>query len=223
MRTHDRILPPAVELPNRMSLGTNAARFRLLPVAEYAERERAPLVDRKTGCRPHGLFRTAAVHFHLLHDSSRSMPNDDAGSSDADLSAAPDRSLSLETDEIFNVLSEAASRVLQRRFRVFLLVRQAYERMTAHSSLLTAVWQDLRTMMRLLLRWVDRSYRQVSWTPLLLIVGALLYFVTPIDLIPDALGAIGFVDDVTVITTVVQRLRGELDRFRAWEQRALPE
>jgi uncharacterized membrane protein YkvA (DUF1232 family) len=151
------------------------------------------------------------------------MPNDDAGSSDADLSAAPNRSLSLETDELFSVLSEAASRVLQRRFRVFLLVRQAYERMTAHSSPLTAVWQDLRTMMRLLLRWVDRSYRQVSWTPLLLIVGALLYFVTPIDLIPDALGAIGFVDDVTVITTVVQRLRGELDRFRAWEQRALPE
>ena len=148
---------------------------------------------------------------------------DDAGSSDAFLPTAPDQSLSPDTDEVLNVLSGAASRVLQRRFRVFLLVRRAYERMTAHSSVLSAVWQDLRTMMRLLLRWVDRSYRQVSWTPLLLITGALLYFVTPIDLIPDALGAIGFVDDVTVITTVVQRLRGELDRFRAWEKRALPE
>jgi uncharacterized membrane protein YkvA (DUF1232 family) len=149
---------------------------------------------------------------------------DDASSSDAFLPMAPDRSLSPDTDEVLNVLSEAASRVLQRRFRVVLLVRRAYERMTAHSSVLSAVWQDLRTMMRLLLRWIDRSYRQVSWTPLLLIVGALLYFVTPIDLIPDALGAIGFVDDVTVITTVVQRLRGELERFRTWEkQHVLPE
>jgi len=152
------------------------------------------------------------------------MPDDDAGPSDAFLSTAPDRSLSPDTDEVLSVLSEAASRVLQRRFRVVLLVRRAYDRMTAHSSVLSAVWQDLRTMMRMLLRWVDRSYRQVSWTPLLLIVGALLYFVTPIDLIPDALGAIGFVDDVTVITTVVQRLRGELERFRTWEkQHVLPE
>jgi len=145
------------------------------------------------------------------------MSDDDASPSDASLSLAPDRSRSPDADEVLNVLSKAASRVLQRRFRVVLLVRRAYERMTAHSSVLSAVWQDLRTMMRLLLRWVDRSYRQVSWTPLLLIVGALFYFVTPLDLIPDALGAIGFVDDVTVITTVVQRLRGELERFRAWE------
>jgi uncharacterized membrane protein YkvA (DUF1232 family) len=79
-------------------------------------------------------------------------------------------------------------------------------------------------MMRLLLRWVDRSYRRVSWTPLVLIVGALLYFVVPVDAVPDALGAVGFVDDVAVISTVVGRIRHELERFRTWEQtRALPE
>ncbi|PSQ97215.1 MAG: hypothetical protein BRD55_02715 [Bacteroidetes bacterium SW_9_63_38] len=147
----------------------------------------------------------------------------DDGSQSEELPAVSGQSLSPDPDELLHVLSEAASRVLQRRFRVVLLIRRAYERMTAHASLLTAVWDDLQTMMRLLLRWADRSYRQVSWTPLLLIVGALLYFITPLDLVPDALGALGFVDDATVITTVVQRIRGELERFRAWEQRALPE
>jgi uncharacterized membrane protein YkvA (DUF1232 family) len=59
---------------------------------------------------------------------------------------------------------------------------------------------------------------------LILIVGALLYFVVPADVVPDTLGALGFVDDVTVITSVVNRVRHELDRFREWEgQRALPE
>ncbi len=135
-------------------------------------------------------------------------------------------SLVEETDasEVVDVLQEAASRVLQRRFRVVLLVRNAYERMTAHSDVLSAVWRDLRTMMRLVLHWANRSYQRVSWTPLVLIVGALLYFVVPADLVPDALGALGFVDDVTVITSVVNRVRHELDRFREWEgQRALPE
>jgi len=129
-----------------------------------------------------------------------------------------------DASEVLDVLQDAASRVLQRRFRVVLLVRNAYERMTTHSNVLSAVWTDLRTMMRLVLQWADRSYQRVSWAPLVLIVGALLYFVVPADIIPDALGPLGFVDDVTVITTVVGRVRNELDRFRAWEEaEALPD
>lgn len=123
-----------------------------------------------------------------------------------------------DATEVVDTLKEASTRVLQRRFRLVLLLRRAYERMTAQSSVLSAVWTDLRTMMRLLVRWADRSYRRVSWTPLVLMVGALLYFVVPADVIPDALGALGFVDDVTVISTVVRRVRDELDRFREWER-----
>jgi uncharacterized membrane protein YkvA (DUF1232 family) len=127
--------------------------------------------------------------------------------------SAPDA----EASEIVDVLREAAARVLQRRFRVALLVRNAYERMLSHSDVLSAVWTDLRTMLRLLVHWANRSYQRVSWTPLVLIVVALLYFVVPADAVPDALGALGFVDDVSVITMVVGRVRDELDRFRAWE------
>lgn len=121
-------------------------------------------------------------------------------------------------------LADATRRVLSRRFRVVLLVRDAYDRMTNHSTALSAVWSDLQAMLRLLLQWATRSYQQVSWTPLVVIVGALLYFITPLDAIPDALGAFGFMDDVTVIGTAVQSVRGELKRFRAWERaRSLPE
>jgi uncharacterized membrane protein YkvA (DUF1232 family) len=115
-------------------------------------------------------------------------------------------------------LLDAAQQVLSRRFRVVLLVRDAYDRMTAHPSALSAVWSDLNALLRLVVAWLQRSYQQVSWTPLVIIVGGLLYFVTPTDLIPDMFGAIGFVDDVTVISTVVHTVRDELDRFREWEQ-----
>ena len=147
-------------------------------------------------------------------DSFRPQPQ---VSADSDLPTKPDAS------EIASVLKRAAAYVLQRRFRVVVLVRNAYDRMTAHSNVLAAVWEDLRTMLRLLVRWADRSYQRVSWTPLVFIVGAVLYFVVPADVIPDALGALGFVDDVSVITMVVHRVRDELDRFREWEQTALSE
>lgn len=125
--------------------------------------------------------------------------------------------------ELADTLYEAARRVLRRRFRVVLLIRDAYAHLEANAGALSAVWDDVRAVLRLLVAWARRSYRHVSGASLLLLVAALIYFVTPVDIIPDTLGAIGFVDDVAVIQTAVEAVRAELDRFRAWEETdALP-
>lgn len=120
--------------------------------------------------------------------------------------------------ELANTLFEAARRVLRRRFRVVLLIRDAYAHLEANADALTAVWNDVQASLRLLVAWARRSYRQVSSPSLLVLVAALIYFVTPVDIIPDTLGVIGFVDDVAVIETAVEAVRAELDRFRAWEE-----
>jgi uncharacterized membrane protein YkvA (DUF1232 family) len=133
------------------------------------------------------------------------------------LSASTSLSRSDRSDGLFDALTDAARIVLRRRFRVVLLVRDAYDRMITNASVLEAVWDDLQTIMRLLVAWAEDSYRRVPWTPLVLMAAALLYFVLPVDVIPDFLAGIGFVDDVAVISSVVQSVRDELDRFRDWE------
>lgn len=143
----------------------------------------------------------------------------DARSGDSPLALGP-----LPTgSELTETLLEAARRVLRRRFRVVLLIRDAYAHLEANASALTVVWDDLQAALRLLLAWVQRSYRKVSGASILVLVAALIYFVTPVDVIPDTLGAIGFVDDIAVIETAVETVRTELDRFREWEDtKALP-
>ena len=133
------------------------------------------------------------------------------------LSPSTSLSRSDRSDGLFDALTDAARIVLRRRFRVVLLVRDAYDRMITNASVLEAVWDDLQTIMRLLVAWAEDSYRRVPWTPLVLMAAALLYFVLPVDVIPDFLAGIGFVDDVAVISSVVQSVRDELDRFRDWE------
>lgn len=120
--------------------------------------------------------------------------------------------------ELADTLTEAARRVLRRRFRVVLLIRDAYGHLEANTDALTAVLDDVRAALRLLIAWVQRSYRAVSGASIVLLVAALIYFVTPVDIIPDTLGAIGFVDDIAVIETAVEAMRSELDRFRKWEE-----
>lgn len=58
-----------------------------------------------------------------------------------------------------------------------------------------------------LLRQVTLMYAyfrdpQESWKPKLLIGGALLYFITPADFIPDIFAAVGYTDDLAVLLIV---------------------
>ena len=80
--------------------------------------------------------------------------------------------------ELTQTVVEATRRVLRRRFRILLLIRDAYAHLESNAEALTAVWDDLRTALRLLLAWTQRSYRQVSGASIVLLVGALVYFVT---------------------------------------------
>lgn len=115
---------------------------------------------------------------------------------------------------------DGARRVLARRFRVLLLVRDAYDHLTAHKAPLPSVRSDLAAFLRLLKAWALRQYRRVPWPALLLIAGAVVYFVMPVDLLPDVLMGLGFVDDAAVITAAVRSVRDELEHFRLWEQSA---
>ena len=76
----------------------------------------------------------------------------------------------------------------------------------------------IKLLGRLVRAYANGSYRQISAGNVVLIVAAILYFVTPIDLIPDAIPGAGLMDDATVLAFVLAKLEIELDRFADWEK-----
>ncbi len=90
-----------------------------------------------------------------------------------------------------------------------------------HSASLRAVLDDLLTLIRLLHAWATGGYRAVPWRTLVVASAAVLYFVNPLDVIPDQLPGIGYLDDATVIATIAAMLRSDLERFARWERRHL--
>jgi uncharacterized membrane protein YkvA (DUF1232 family) len=59
---------------------------------------------------------------------------------------------------------------------------------------------------------------KVSNKTLGLIVLGLVYFITPLDIIPDFLPLIGFADDLSVLIAIYNSVKHELDSFKAWEK-----
>jgi uncharacterized membrane protein YkvA (DUF1232 family) len=51
-----------------------------------------------------------------------------------------------------------------------------------------------------------------------MIGGGLLYFILPVDLIPDFIPIVGYLDDLAVLTTIMNSLKGEINAYRNWKE-----
>jgi uncharacterized membrane protein YkvA (DUF1232 family) len=80
------------------------------------------------------------------------------------------------------------------------------------------VLADLAATWRMIRAYLRGDYRDVRLRNVLAVVTGVLYFLTPIDLIPDVFLLLGLTDDVLVVSLVFTVLRRELAGFRVWER-----
>jgi uncharacterized membrane protein YkvA (DUF1232 family) len=71
---------------------------------------------------------------------------------------------------------------------------------------------------RLVKAYVTGKYREIPWRTLLIVLAAIIYFVNPIDLIPDLVPGLGLTDDFGVLLWVYNSISGEVDKFLTWEK-----
>lgn len=71
---------------------------------------------------------------------------------------------------------------------------------------------------RLLRAHVKGQYRVRSVRFLLILTAAVIYFLNPLDLIPDFIVGIGLTDDLAIASWVFQAAASELDAFIQWEK-----
>ena len=98
------------------------------------------------------------------------------------------------------------------------MAQKAEQKVRSSGGRLGAVKRDLQTMIRMLRAWASGKYKGMSVTSIVIVAGAVVYFLNPIDAIADFLPFIGFSDDVAVIAFAINRLRGEFEKFEDWEQ-----
>ena len=78
-------------------------------------------------------------------------------------------------------------------------------------------WPYLLAMLRVARDFQTGHYRDMPRPKLLIVIAAIIYFVSPFDVIPDYLPVLGHIDDAFVIGLALKSVRAELDTFMAWE------
>ena len=71
---------------------------------------------------------------------------------------------------------------------------------------------------RLIKAYALGQYREVPWKTMLLIVAAIIYFVNPLDVVPDIIPLTGLTDDFAVLVWVYNSVSNEIEKFLAWEK-----
>lgn len=74
------------------------------------------------------------------------------------------------------------------------------------------------TMISLLRSYSKKEYTQIPMGTLIAIVSALIYFLSPIDLIPDSIPGFGQLDDAAVIIACLKWVKDDIEEYERWRE-----
>jgi uncharacterized membrane protein YkvA (DUF1232 family) len=121
---------------------------------------------------------------------------------------------------IFKKFLSTAEGYIKQPTRMKKLLTDAYQKASQKNEVGTLAheaWDTLQTMFRLIKASISGEYTGVPGTTVAAAVAVLVYFLSPIDLIPDFIPVLGLLDDVALVAWFSTTLKGEMDKFHEWE------
>lgn len=92
--------------------------------------------------------------------------------------------------------------------------RQVLEEFDQTVENVSSIFSSLVEKVKILYEMIKNPDYKISSQTKILIVAALLYFVTPIDLVPDFIPIIGWADDAALITLIFAYLHKEIESYQ---------
>jgi uncharacterized membrane protein YkvA (DUF1232 family) len=123
-------------------------------------------------------------------------------------------------NKFFDIAVDQASRLAGKKGRILLLLSRLGTKMSKTN------WTPVQKQMvkekffvlgRLAKAYATGRYRAVPWRAMLILLAAVIYFLNPIDLIPDLIPILGLTDDFAVLLWVYNAMGAEVDKFLDWE------
>lgn len=127
-------------------------------------------------------------------------------------------------ERMFKKKSGAAKKLILDRERFEAFLHSAEEKLKDFPAVGEKL-SNVPVMIEMLWCYFRGEYRAAPAGTIIAVVIAVAYWLSPIDLIPDALPVIGMLDDAAVIAGCLKMIGSDLDDFRVWRaaQRELNE
>jgi len=136
------------------------------------------------------------------------------------MSTLTQRGLQISKNAIFSLFIGRATKLLGRPFKIITVLNEAADKLADENSKdnkFKQLFDAALTVVRLVRSYATGDYRQIQTGTVISGLAVLLYVLSPIDLIPDFIPVLGFLDDLSLISWFIGKFQDELVRFREWE------
>lgn len=96
-------------------------------------------------------------------------------------------------------------------------VKRKIDKIRHDSEERTSFIYKLQVIIRMLRAHFRGQYNAFSTSTILTLVFALVYFVVPLDLIPDFIPGLGLTDDISIVYMIFKSVGDDISRFKLWE------
>lgn len=97
--------------------------------------------------------------------------------------------------------------------------KEQAENLIKKNGFLQQYWKDIKTSFALLKDWYMGNYKKIPFRMVASIAGAMLYFVSPFDIVPDWIPFGGLLDDALILAAIFALSRNDLDEYTIWAGR----
>lgn len=128
--------------------------------------------------------------------------------------------MNISTNRFFKIALDRAARLAGKPGRIISLLAQLSLKIsqTSKESLNMRVLREhFFVIGRMIKAHISGTYKMKSMRVFIMLLAAIIYFINPIDLIPDFVFGIGLADDLAVLTWVYKVAYDEVTLFRNWE------
>ena len=127
----------------------------------------------------------------------------------------------LSGNRFYQKAKEKASNIIGDKERMNELLTSSREKLhniNFEDSKISRLGVNLRVIIRLIKAYANGSYRELPWKSLVALVSGVVYFLMPVDLLPDFIPFTGFLDDFTVIMLLSGVFQQDIEDFLIWEE-----
>lgn len=119
--------------------------------------------------------------------------------------------------EASKILEEGAKKVGDDDLaKVISKANEIEEKFKSHGPLGRFI-KDVKLMISLVKDYFNGSYRELPWWTVAAVVAALLYVLNPVDIIPDFIPVIGYLDDAAVVGVCLLAIEQDLEKYKQWK------